>query len=389
MLEMTQGQRDAAVSRVLIASLLFGVSVYMLAPPVWSYVHLAFPFTDYNLHAGLADTMRVTGRVQVPHFLTHLLAIELTSVFPITTQSAIGWIAIVGLSMSVALTYWYLSETNMYSAVAGAIAVSLFHPLVLHNLHYLGNVVVTTFHNPTYALLKPLAMLQFMILLKGLKSEPSSRWTVLSALTLVVATLAKPNYTVCLLPACTVFLFISSDVPWQKNFKFLIWAALIPGVLVLGWQYWYTYATNSSPMERSTIVFAPFEVLLAKTGHIPLKTVMSLAFPLSVLALFGRKAFLSKDVRLGFFVFLFGVVGFYLFAESGNRKSHMNLAWGAYIGLYILVVTLVKLLSDQMTHLTDRRTKIKWSICVGLLFLHAVSGVIWFRLEYLAPYHYW
>lgn len=311
-------------------------------------------------------------------------------------------------SLTAALAYLILREAKLPRTMLGECAVAglamstlLVHPIVFatlfkHNIFFGYILPANVYHNPTVIAARPLSLLAFMYLLRFVKMQsdrPSWRPLAIGAFWLTAATFAKPNFTLCLIPALACFsiwfLLKSrfSGTPTSAVQKRIVIATICFGSIalaVLGWQFSITYGQNSV----NTIAFLPFAIVSKHSGFVVLafRILMSLLFPLAIACLFLQEA--RKDLALGL-AWLSMAVAFawyYGFVELGPRLKDGNFGWGASICLYILFVYSIRLLlnihnstSGDIYAVDHKKTAI--SICVYML--HIASGIIWIAVHLL------
>jgi hypothetical protein len=255
--------------------------------------------SDYRDHAILARAWLDIGELPVPHFLYHLLSIAVSMATSVDLLEAGFWIGLASSIVLAVVVYRVLADALASAgrsppvrAMAVGVALSLLIVTPIHlftapfrNL-YFGYLSPTTYHNPTITLLKPLALLLFLECVRLFARAPSSRpslRTVGIAALVVASTLAKPSYTVCLVPALAVM----AAWTWQRG-GHVEWLAVasgvaIPAAAVLGWQF----ATSFGEAGSAGVVIDPFRAMSFRTstsGLLP-KYLLSVAFPASVYVL--------------------------------------------------------------------------------------------------------
>jgi|SRR5437660_1788563 len=378
---------------------------------------------DYPFHIQLARDMASSKTILLPHFLYHLLTIGVHAPVsckqftvlgvPVTCSSessfylaAFAVTLFSYLSLGVVIYAFLCRESAdraspkaalAYVAITlGLMLVSPIHVLTFASRNiYLGYVGINVYHNPTIILLKPLALLLFWCASKAFSSSRNSSLLIAASATLTVsATLAKPNYTICLLPALAI---LSIYHIWNHkvfDWRLLILGILIPALIVLGWQYDVTY---NGPIVRyaSSVVFAPFKV----TGHYKIFPTrgylglfvgfgLSILFPVCVAGLYWKLVSHDTKLLLAWLAFLVGAFYSYFLAESGARVFDGNFLWSGQITLFILFVASTWLLMRQ-THPSRGST---WSLqegmgrlhfCGGVFGLHLISGLMWYVVSLL------
>ena len=344
---------------------------------------------DFPAHLAAAQHL-LQGRLEDPQLLFHGL-VALLSLFSsigiaatfvvIASQVAVSLLVFEALLAAlsggpydeIAAPLAWLASFSL--VIAGPISFVTFPNLML------GYLTPTTYHNPTIIVLKPLALGQFLLTVRvffsGSPESTQARPRGLLALTVVtfLGTLAKPAYAIAAIPAVILCLFAyrrTLDV--RQKLSPVLWVGTAAG-LVLAWQYVFLYGTGSSD---EGIAWAPLVVLHGfepSNARLAVKTVLSLAFPLSV-ALGDLRATL-KDRPLVFCWVCLAISLFYdyLFMERGPRSSHGNLGWGVLITLFLLFF-------QSLVHLLRRMkggaVSISQKVSFALFGTHVVAGVVWY-----------
>ena len=125
----------------------------------------------------------------------------------------------------------------------------------------------------------------------------------------------------------------------------------------------------------------------AITWRIGAKFLLSIAFPITVTAMYWRVALRDRGLRLAWLTFAVGAVYFFLLAESGVRAGAGNFTWSAMIGSSILFVVSAALLLQQSQQ-NGRWNLNDWRLWVSLAFLalHVISGILWASVNALGRF---
>jgi hypothetical protein len=256
------------------------------------------------------------------------------------------------VASALALYFWYGMLPNRpspwlraFCAVSLIVVAPVILPSLLDGAYYFGYIGLANYHNPTVHMLRPFALLLFILAMEALARARHSGWiTALSAVVMALATFLKPSYTVTLLPALGLlalfWLYRRRPVDW----RFLILGLGLPAALVLASQYWYTYAAGEAD---SAIVWMPFAAAGSMSGYLALKFLLSILFPLSVALISFRSMRRDPAMALAWLSFAAGAAQYYLLAESGSRLQHGNFLWGAQISLFILFAACTRFLLGQ------------------------------------------
>ena len=247
---------------------------------------------------------------------------------------------------------------------------------------------LNSFHNPTLTCLKPLAAIVFVLVIKSFTPKiqaatPKSRLLDISILALLtsLSIIAKPNFIICFLPALGLFMMMRSfilkkEVPWF----FLALGVFVPSVLILYYQYQFTYGGSSS----SGIIFAPLLVFSLSSKWLLPKFLLSILFPLVFSMLFWKQERSEKSLQLVWLIFAFGAFYTYFLAESGGRMEHGNFAWSGQISQSLLFMVTIALFAKQWSRFFEHNmiTRLKLLLCLGIVTLHFISGIFWGYLYY-------
>ncbi len=269
-----------------------------------------------------------------------------------------------------------LPDAKPWLFIALPLALMIATPVFLlaleDGLYYFGYVGITSYHNPTNNVLKPLALLLIPWAVRwaeGKRLAPAE--ILLMALLVLASTLIKPNFLICLLPAVGIQslarLIRRESIDWRG----LVLGLGIPSVLVLGYEY-----LQAGFADSGGIILLPFAVMKNFSGWLGLKALLSVWFPLLVTILYWLQARKDAGLVLGWLAFAFGAGYTYLLAEGGNRIFHGNFVWSGEIALFCLFVLSALFFFRQRA---GGRADKKWlaALLAGFL-LHILAGIIYY-----------
>jgi hypothetical protein len=306
-------------------------------------------------------------------FSTHYTVIAFISIFLLTFFVAVKYM----------ITYSILSINNrQISALFVAIALSIAMPILsyytkplgnqiafINNFHvYLGNISPNQWHNSTLILAMPFNLLLFYFTVKHIKSNQLSAFLIMGILS-IISILCKPNYSLAFLPVLCAYILLLNYK--EKGLLVgIIKTSLIaiPSILILLYQWYFTFRHNGVFVHPTKTIFAPFLVWGSYTPHIFISLVLSLAFPLITTILYFKKVDLY--LFLSWAVFLLALLIFSLLAEYPTYGDG-NYEWGAIAANYILFLFSARLLLQQTF---DWKAKIAFMT----LGLHTLSGIFFF-----------
>jgi hypothetical protein len=354
--------------------------------------------SDYAVHARLAAELAETGRASLP-IPAPLFAWLVAAVLRIAPASEpLAAALAIGLASHLACYAVLLGRVQAGAASGGrgaaaphpalqaaaiALCVGLAAPVpfasAAQSNYYLGYIGLATYHNPTIALLRPLAMLLLASAAAQLESPRSrSLATGVALATLAsAAALAKPSFSVALLPALAVAVALLPTGSRLPSARLLLLAVALPSAAALGFEYGDGFRAGGD----SGLRLAPFEAFRAGSpGSLPLKLLLSALFPLGALLCSPRRALADPALRLAWLCAAAGLAIALLLAETGPRAAHGNFVWSAQIGLFVLFAESARWVFARDTRDLGRRRR---ALCAGLLALHALCGLVWLAIHWL------
>ncbi len=335
---------------------------------------LRSPLSDFSQHVAFARAFCHGGGLP-PHFLFEVLVCGLAA--PVNRAGALDLAAIAiataAVVAKVVLTFRRIREAGATAAAFFA-ALGLLFAMPLFNWWkfpevYLGQVSPNVWHNPTTIAVLPLAFLLFRAASR-LTLAASPRESAGVGAIALLTTLTKPNYLLALLP-CWLALVAerlrrglpAAAAGWRR--PALVAALMVgPAAVALAWQASRLGATGGA------IAIDPLAVWRLYSPHISVSILLSLAFPLGVLACCFRTARRPGALALAWSVLLVAVLQMAWLAEPGPRLTHGNFFWAAYTANYLLFVeSAVVLIAAPRSS----RTWAAWS----LLGAHTLAGLVY------------
>ena len=277
------------------------------------------------------------------------------------------------------ISYCILKENNHDTKIAAFFAFALIIVMPLASYYscemksndsicitsfhvYLGNIAPNQWHNSTLILAMPFNLFLFYFSVKNIHSVKLSTYFIIAALS-VISILCKPNYAMAFLPVlCTTILILNRD-KWLSAFAKCAIVAL-PSLVVLSYQWYYTFIHGNLLTPGAKTVIAPFFVWSRYSPHIPLSLLLSIAFPLTILLFFYKK--LDLYLKLGWMSFLVSLSFAIVFAEQPNWGAG-NYFWGAIAANYVLFLFSLNLLLKQSSGL-------KSNVAYVIFGAHFLSG---------------
>jgi hypothetical protein len=376
--------------------LVIGVSIGVAYLPIIQGLNSS---NDYKAHASFAQKFLEQGTLISPACLLHLLVTAFAG-SGLTASYASAMLAVVVGSHAFTAVVLYLCARWALRAVGSphgrllpaliAVAGPFVQPPVsLKATYSIGYIWTEPYLSPTYALLKPFALAAAVFAVYFLAESRKNAWQaiLLSAITVAAGTLAKPSFAICAVPALCFWCAYrhARKLPFSKFGVLYAW--LLPALAVLMWQYFRTY---SSVADRShyadSIIFAPLVVMRTHAKALAAPYFWSVLLPLSILVVYGKRAWADGGLRFSLVGFLFGTLYTYTLAED-IRLTAGNFLWSAYITLFVLyffsVVFVVKQVANQPSRLASL---IRALPCIAILAWQLTSGVS-VHMNYVRRYH--
>jgi hypothetical protein len=360
---------------------------------------------DFGPHLEFARRMWLTGALNQPHFLFHLVAGALQWLLSRSGLTAAQDYRLAGLLTAVAcccasalLLYNLVRRARQearpgdaYRDAALSLSLMLVVPLPIFALldrhFYLGYLGINVYHNPTILIAKPFAIALFALAASALggfggsvRRRTAGEVIGIAALT-VLAVLAKPSYVLCLVPAIVIM------AAWQRRRNRPVDAAalfggiVLPALATLAWQYRFAF---DRPGPRNSVILAPLQALAMQAGHfgtallLP-KLLVALSFPLLIWFSYHSEARRDAALTLAWITFGFGAACAYLLGESA-RMADMNFTWSGQIALFILFVASTLFLLRQRAPSNGDGTSLPapaYRRAIMLYRLHVLCGILY------------
>lgn len=400
------------LQEVTVILLLIAVTTAVLLPVTLESVLVQTVIGDNIVHRDLAEQMYTTGVLPTPHFAyqalligVHLISRNSDWIMSAAAANLIAQLLSVtvvylGLRGSIAALTLTAQRRWLARLICAALALGLIivtspFPLlewlgIEINPLLLGTITPTTYHNPTILLHRATALALFLFIsayaLKGEDSEssrPNSLVLIgLGAAITVTCGISKPNYLLAVLPALILWLGWRWLRKEAAEWRVAVFGVILPGILFLAWQYYFTYLNPTENLAGSSIIFAPFEAVLTISGSLLTEMILpfavSLIFPAVVYLANWRAARHDRALNFAWLTFIVGASHMYLFAETGWRLTHGNFFWSAYVTLFVLFFASARFALRRWLNYRDQhRRKLDWRtiLCLAAFLLHVYSGI--------------
>jgi len=286
----------------------------------------------------------------------------------------------------------------------GAFFINIVMPCYIRGLsdgRYIGMESANIWHNSTYIVMKPLALICIILYVDLMDSYQETlsvkRWILFST-ALVICTGVKPSFLVAFAPMMAIFLLV--DLVKGTPFKnvFLFGLTVIPSLLVILLQNAVLFGGDTGNGWE----IKPGYALSMHSGHPIIVAGLSILFPLIVFVWNIKKV--RKD-RWFSFAWLMALIGFaevFLLCETGTRAGDGNFMWGySFAILVIFIVSILVWLSDinicclgTQTEEANQKKHVLYRIYVAataiVLLYHIYCG-LYFYLNLLrgVSYYMW
>lgn len=378
-------QKNIFRSKIFEYLNLIGATILIFAPILYAEIYLATN-SDYGSHITwardiFANLQNVPASV-IAHASWQWLVL-LTRQILNRTWNESAFVITLGSVIATSVMLFWLLRKKLSPLLSGALSLGLMvaAPVFLidpfENIWYFvnGYIAPNVYHNPTILLLKPFAVLQFYYVIEAFKIEKTSWKTyILVIASSIIAVYTKPSFVICLLPALAIIALVCLLKRRTLDWKRLLFGIVLPSIVILTWQYFTTYGS-----ESDSIILAPIKVMKYYSSNLLMKYILSIIFPLMVTIVYWKNAIKDKGVQLGWLLFGFGTVITYLFAETGQRAISGNFIWSGEITLFILFAAIVLFLADKNLPQTN---PIKRWLVLFSGFLHVAFGLIYYFYLY-------
>lgn len=213
----------------------------------------------------------------------------------------------------------------------GLLGMTYIASIPLTGKLYLPQGSPNVWHNPTYIVMQPYALLLFYFTYKCLTNiKDVKKDYLLFSLMSVVSCVAKPSYTVIIIPVIFIYCLYTLLNNNTTNIKKYFWitVSLFPTIGVLVFQYYVTFSSSVS----TGIKFGTF--LNLNLIGIILATLAIITLPL-VYCVTGNMKFCNPQlILLAVSSFLVGWLQYFFLYEKGNADG--NFAWGYFMSIFVM-----------------------------------------------------
>jgi len=248
--------------------------------------------------------------------------------------------------------------------------------------YFTGNPV----HNAPFTLMKLFGVIFFITVTDyvNLQNHARNQWIAIGAL--ILATLAKPNIALSMVPA---FLLVFGIIRFKelKDRNLIKWTAVLTFLiaLVLISQYIIMYTGD----RGEKILIEPFRVMLLTSpniGSVFFFLLMSIAFPLTFTLFTWRDTHHKVGFQLAWINFFISILFAYFLAEQSDMAS-ANFDWNPMLAIFFLfVVTVPEYVAIMKSSAKKGITTVMKFATTGLLFFHFVCGCAFLYFSAITPF---
>ena len=244
---------------------------------------------------------------------------------------------------------------------------------------YQGTITGTIYHNTTYIMLAPfalLAVLWFYRAWQGIDGKINLRDWLIYTLLLTAATAFKANLIFAFAPALLVLLIADFIRTRAKNIgnEVLMGCSVFPGVGLCILEATVLFTEEGSGLRLIFTTEFDRHAMLWGVFNEPalLGLVRSLPFVAAVALLLRRQAFGSFRYKFSLLMFAIAMAEALLLVEGGERLYHANLWWGPFICFWVLWLESVGIFFKQLLAKPQSAGTL---VCGAALSWHIISGV--------------
>jgi hypothetical protein len=251
---------------------------------------------------------------------------------------------------------------------------------------YLGQGSPNTWHNPTNLMVKPFAIVLFLMIVMVLdqiergKKISLKQWGWITLL-LFLSVLAKPSFIQGMIPALGIFLIIKCVMNKFCYIRvyFQLCCCFIPAVLWMVYQFIYAFYVGEG---GEGIGVCWLLVMKLSSPNVWISTLLVLAFPITYIIFNIRTSVESTDIQMAFLLVVVTWLEYAFFYEKGSRLSHGNLGWGLQLSYAIIWIVVVYHYAKDITLSENHKLQIVKNSVLGVeMMAHFACGCYyWYYL---------
>lgn len=275
-----------------------------------------------------------------------------------------------------------------FFSIAAVFAGPIYVPRI-HTAFYKNTFPTFAWHSPTQQMMTLFVVLGtmcFFMMLDNYEKKISPGWWLGAAVFYLLSAYTKPSFILDFVPAVVIAfiieLCIKSEISFGEKFKklFIMGCSLVPSGLYMIFLNYYIYQRAESDGNGDILVTS---AKIAEYDHLWVAICCCMAFPLVVMLFNWKRLFRDGKYRIIILAAIMGLLQWGLLGESGRRASHGNFGWGRIIGGYMLMLTSMAILVENVRDKEFLGGK-KWLrglyflMAAGSLALHLICNVYYF-----------
>ena len=274
-------------------------------------------------------------------------------------------------SSSQMIYIWLLSSAMLFIC---SIYIPKFFPWLYRN-----TIGTQPWHNSTYILMRPLAMLSLILFFKidshYREDIKASEWVLFTVL-LTLTNFAKPNFIIAFAPMMLMFLiydFIKSSGKSTKQAVMFGLCVLISlSVCLIQTKILFPDGENSG----IAFTLKNAEEMLLNPAETVLRVVCGLAFPIFATAFLVKEKQTDRQTVQVWVMYLAARLESIFLMETGIRATDGNFLWGLSFAVYALFALLLCKWRDA--YLAKKIQKTWFYIGFSIFVVHVLNGLIYF-----------
>lgn len=253
---------------------------------------------------------------------------------------------------------------------------------------YLPQGSPNVWHNPTYVVMRPFALISFYSFYKIIEfenkfTEKCRKYYLLFSISTLISVIAKPSFVLTFLFAAGIFVLIRIIKERFNNimFGFKLFLSVLPTLIVLFWQYIFI---KQFEILHTSISFGTFLKLNLFDSFYA--TFCAIIFPFSAtLAVFKNDKY-KNVLKIGWLNVLVGWLQYYFLIQETSPTG--DFAWGYMFSLYLLYLFLIISIFDTIK--SDKKNNVIYYVSIILYIVQLFCGVYYFyivlnRFDYIFP----
>lgn len=379
---------DKKQQNVLLGEFLFWlylITIFIITYFI-TYKHVYIVInSDFYAHAKLAEEIGVKDFWDMPiasYPMWHMLVFLVNKITNISFFKASIFVScivniLIYLSIEKSINILSYEKKSKIQSSTMAFILMIVMPIFIPAFNdklYLGQLTPNVWHNPTFMMVKLLALWTFI---KYIKITDVEKYTnqkeyrnniILFSIFLVLSTLAKPSFVQVFIPAViidVIYRVLKKD-EFIKHKVVNIIIALIPTLTIIAIQTNNLFVGNE---ELSGVEISFLEVWRIFSPNPIISVILGLLFPLIFLIYSRKEKIMGASISWN--MCLVGIMQYAFLIENGRRAYHGNFAWGMFLGGFFLWLTSISKFNDIIIL---RKNKI-YIFMVLILGMHFISGI--------------